>query len=281
MLWKADPDHTELLRVVISEVPTARAFFEHFLADNAAFSIAEADEHWNEHGTPRTVVVLEPWATEQKRKYRFFCFPATPIPVGFIPRLEMENIHRYQFVMDQRDGLELLQFEANFLVFDSGGMPYSECFTTRQLWTVRPIPHAEQSHATSCELQVTFEIHFIGRPPLWAAVIKNRNLMEHRVALEGWLRGAHASLKPLSKQSAASRQVNSRDVRGSAPGSPPGSAPGGKAHRSGFESASFPVLLMLIILVANLVSEFGPISVTAAYHRYCPSIFSSIGWLGI
>jgi hypothetical protein len=191
----------------------------------------------------------------------------------------MENIHRYQFVMDQRDGLELLQFEANFLVFDSGGMPYSECFTTRQLWTVRPIPHAEQSHARSCELQVTFEIHFIGRPPLWAAVIKNRNLMEHRVALEGWLRGAHASLKPLSKQSAASRQVNSRDVRGSAPGSL--YADCGKSHRCGFQFASFPVLLIGIILVANLVSEFGPSSVAAAYHRYCPSIFSSIGWLGI
>jgi len=201
VLWGAGSNKAEMLHVVFPELPTARAFFDRFIADTADFSILEGDlAPWNDHMVTSDGE-MEPWTTEQTRKMSFLSYP---IPPGFVPFkkyiLKVEHSHRYQFVIDE-SGAEVLQFEAQIQVNQdaengTGKIPYADCFTMRQLWTVRPIPNG-QGKPMACELDVIAEINFIGRPPLLAPVIQNRALSEHRGGTQGWLRGARACLDGL------------------------------------------------------------------------------------
>jgi hypothetical protein len=199
VLWGAGPNAAEMLHVVFPELPTARDFFRRFLADNADYTILDGDSApWNEHMVTSDGE-LELWTKDRTRKMRFLAYP---VPPGWVPFkkyiLGIEHHHTYQFVIDRKTGAEVLQLEAQIHVEQThGSIPYADCFTTRQLWTVRSIPSPDNCNSTVCELHVTAECNFIGRPPLMAAVVRNRCHAEHRAGTQGWLNGARACLERL------------------------------------------------------------------------------------
>lgn len=199
VLWSAGPMSAEMLRVVFPELPTARAFFKCFIADNASYTILEGDfAPWNEH-IITSDGVLENWTLGKTRKMQFLAYP---VPPGWVPFkkyiLTIEHLQRYQFVVEQSTGLEMLQFETNIHVNqETGRIPYADSFTMRQLWTVRATP-SEDGRNTVCKLHVTAEANFGARPPLLAPIIRNRAFAEHRGGTAGWLKGARACLDRLA-----------------------------------------------------------------------------------
>jgi len=199
-LWGPGPDHEEMLQVVIPELPTARAFFERFIADAADYSILDGDlPPWNEHMFTDSGE-MDHWTEERTRKMSFLAYP---VPPGWMPQkkyiLRIEHYHSYQFAIDRSDGAEVLQFEAQIEVNLQGAIiPYADCFTMRQLWTVRPVPGPQPGCPTVCQLHVTAEINFKGRAPLLAPVIRSKAYSEHRAGTQGWLKGARASIERLN-----------------------------------------------------------------------------------
>lgn len=213
-VWGAGPDHAEMLHVAFPELPTARAFFDRFIADTADYTILEGDlPPWNEHMFTDNGE-LSRWSEEKTRKMSFLAYP---VPPGWVPFkkyiLRIEHFHSYQFVIDKSDGVELLQFEAQIHVNQEySHVPFADCFTMRQLWTVRPVPAIEPGYPTVCQLNVTAELNFIGRPPLIAPVIRNRAYAEHRGGTQGWLSGARASIERLTNTDLESSVVNDLDT---------------------------------------------------------------------
>lgn len=197
-MWSAGPNTAEMLHEVLYEIPSARDFFRCFLADEAAFTFLEGNfPPWNEHIVTADGE-LEPWSKENTstRKMRFLAYP---VPPGWVPFtkyvLNVQHTHRYQFVID-RDGSEVLQLDSQIHVQQTGGVPYVDSFTMRQLWTVRTI---QANSRTACELHVIAECNFVGKPPLLAPVIRNRAFAEHRGGTQGWLRGARACIERTPK----------------------------------------------------------------------------------
>jgi hypothetical protein len=224
VLWTSPPgiNTVELIRESLP-LPSPRAFFDKFLADNAAYTILDGDfPPWNDH-INTSHGELEPW-NGTKRKMRFRAYPITPAIVSFKSWvLFIEQEHEYQFVTDPSDGTEYLQFTNFSIVRQTGGVPYAGTFTMRQLWTISPMPAKGPGLPASCELHINAELKFLGPPPLLAYVVRSRSHGDHRAGTKGWLRGARACLaqssadssswstKGLEAGSASTRQVKASD----------------------------------------------------------------------
>merc|ERR1719265_700387 len=93
-----------------------------------------------------------------------------------------------------------MQFESvinvNISRKSPNSLPYADCFTMKQLWTVRPVAGDHQG-STACDVHVLGELNFIGSTPMMAPVIRRQAFKEHREGTQGWLRGALASLERL------------------------------------------------------------------------------------
>merc|ERR1719491_315955 len=126
-LWCAGPGSAKMLQVRFPQFSSAGAFFEHFLADSAAFSTLDGNfPPWNDY-TVTSNGELEQWNEVKTRKLRLH---AHPVPPGFMPFknpiLQIEQIHQYQFLLDSSTGAEILQFQCVMHVRDAGGVPYAD-----------------------------------------------------------------------------------------------------------------------------------------------------------
>jgi len=195
-LWRITTGKTELLHVALDELLSPRAFYERFLSDAADFSILDMDSKpWNTH-CDTSDLELDSWSEDGNRKMRFLAYPVIPgFPLKYVIRIE--QCHKYQFVMDKKE--EVLQFESIIRVYQTENaptLPYADCFTMRQLWTVRQSAN-NGGQAVGCDLTVDGELNFIGRKPLAAPFVRRQAFAEHREGTQGWLAGARASLKRL------------------------------------------------------------------------------------
>lgn len=196
-LWGITTGKTALLHVALDELLSPRAFYERFLSDAADFSILDMDSKpWNTH-CDTSDFELDSWSEDGNRKMRFLAYPVIPgFPLKYVIRIE--QCHKYQFVMDKEE--EVLQFESNIRVYQTENaptLPYADCFTMRQLWTVRSIFANNGGQAVGCDLTIDGELNFIGRAPLAAPFVRRQAFGEHREGAQGWLNGARASLKRL------------------------------------------------------------------------------------
>lgn len=249
-------DTVELMREYLP-VSSARAFFDLFLADKAAFSILDGDlPPWNDH-TNTSNGVLEPWSGAFRRM-RFLAYLSFPI-VGK-RWIQVEQEHRYQFVTDPNDGIERLQITNHSDVRQTGGLPYADCFAMRQLWTVSPVPAKGPGLPTMCSLHIDGEIHWIGRPPFFAAVLRSRSFADHRAGTQGWLRGARACLALLAGSASSSTHSGDDDR---SPSARKAQISGGMRKYSGRLALFMFFIILTFWLTCSLLEVDGTLMISA------------------
>lgn len=197
-LWSQGPGSAEMLHVRFPQLSSAGIFFQRFLADSADFTFLDGKLPPWYTAMPTSEGELDQWNEDKTRKLRLRAHPVEYLgmfPFLKNPSLKVEEIHQYQFLTDSSTGAEMLQFQCEIRTRDSGGLPYVGAVIIRQLWTVRPV--SDSAGSGVCELHVTAEVGFVGRPPMIASFLQQKYLAENRAGASTWLRGAHASLERL------------------------------------------------------------------------------------
>jgi len=198
LFWGPRPDTTEILHVTLP-LPSARAFFEHFIADTAKMSMLDAVlPPIDDRIPPNTAGLLEAWNAQHRREMYFKTW--TPNPVFPLSRVTCA----IKQVQDFRWHEGCLQYQSRGRTVECN-YPYAGCFYIRVIWTVRPVPApaatVDAGGSEACELSVTCDVNFFGAEPVIAAVIRPRSIAKTQESIQAWIGGARSFLASSSSSS--------------------------------------------------------------------------------
>lgn len=189
--WQsASSRKSEILRATLP-VPTAKAFYELFIGDDASYTLLDA-----EVVNSITEGSLSKWTPGQRRKMCFKVPTKAPPWLG-PPQASIEQVHGYRFVSPDDDCLgarvgscqeECFEFVRE--VF-SRGVPFADAWWGQQVWTVQPVCVDGE---LCCRVTISADVFFTGAVPLLAPVITKAFVSESRAVVQHWLEKARGAL---------------------------------------------------------------------------------------